>query len=52
MQINLFKEHFLYSETIERMNNRLNDSVIYIRKYSEGKELKDERGKIKEINSY
>ena len=47
---NIFRDYFLYAEPEERIKNRLINMNIYIPQYAEGKELKNAKGIIKEIN--
>ena len=49
---NISKDYFLYPEVKKKINNKLINTQIYIPQYPEGKELKNARGKIKEINKY
>ena len=49
---NIFRDYFLYAEPEERIKNRLINMNIYIPQYAEGKELKNAKGIIKEINNY
>ncbi len=48
---NISKDYFLFPEKINEYN-RLINSQVYIPQYPKGKELKNARGKIKEINKY
>ena len=48
---NIFRDYFLYPEPEERINNGLINMNIYIPQYAEGKELKNAKGIIKEINN-
>ena len=49
---NIFRDYFLLPELEEIINNRLINMNIYIPQYAEGKELKNAKGIIKEINNY
>ena len=48
---NIFGDYFLYPESEERMNDGLVNMNIYIPQYTEGNELKNVKGIIKEINN-
>ena len=49
---NIFRDYFVLPELEEIINNRLINMNIYIPQYAEGKELKNAKGIIKEINNY
>ena len=49
---NISKDYFLFPESEIVINNNLINREIYIPQYNNSKELKNARGKIKEINQY